>query len=1856
MIQRGLLFTILLSVAGVLSAQENKKWERAIAEKPATVIRQADSLIQYGNDLDRIEGMILKARAEVTRDRSRYPEILKEFEERIRNNDHTIGKVFLCFAAAECYREYYDQNRRAIDQRVEIHSHLPENIAEWSRNLFLAKIREQLTEPLKLGDLLKKADARSYKKLLEENYPYALYPTLFDFACNESIAGLVYLENRQGDFSDAILSIYQRWLDFERTEWNIDAWVAVDLAKLQYERQVVRKKEGDRADSLYLERLLELRKTYNLHPAVVRVMYAEAIFYLNHRPTDNETYRKALELVQEGIKRFPQSDLIDKLKNIERDVERPRIDFQLPEIVYPGILSLKTTYYHLDEAGVILSKVTECSADYYNKKNHREAVRREIVSQQKFSLPKLLAVRDTTLMIPVDRSGLYSLSVAVPGMDPISLEFVCSPFLTTNLTRKGYIDVVVRDAISGASVAGADVRIFVNKDDYTSPYRQVAVFRTDSYGIASMPDTTSERFGSRNVKYEVTTKEHPQGKFNSMYVYPRSPERLDYQVLFTDRKIYRPGQTVYYKGIACFTDSQKSGVERNKKITVELYDANNDELSIQSVTTNEWGSFSGSFVLPAETKNGTFSFRTTGGYAYFRVEDYKLPGFEIFLDTVREGYRFNDTIRFTGKVKSYSGVPVQGGRVAYRITLRSGWWWDQYSEPMENGEVYTEPDGSFSVDFLAKPGRVMERAWGYYYDITIDASDAKGETQTISRQIPIGKEAYTVEVEMPEQIDKNKNEVIRIKAYNRNGIEIPETLQYTIAALPPLNNVKERYDTDTLPAGKILLRGTISTQSDTLPVDFSTWESGAYVLRVENGTETENPHEKVTQRLFYLYADTDTRPPLTTYHWFVPVRTSFREGESAELLFGTSVREACVLYEFFDSRSALIKREQLTLSGEVRKFSIPYRPEYGNRITVFLSFVKDNQLFTDRTTIHREQEEKHLTIRTKVFRDKLRPGEQETWEFTVTDASGKPVAAEIMAALYDRSLDRLSSNNWSFLPQEWGRNVPDWSTVYPGLRTARGQFPLYFRYPELTSFRYFETYSAFSGEVYFIESLTGAMRIPKYVTSEVRLTGAADNSSVQPVVPLRKNFHETAFFYPDLYSNREGEFSLRFTMPEAVTGWKLMMLAHTQDLKVGNLLKEITTSKEMTVAPNVPRFFRSGDQAVLKTNINNLSDTSLSGEAVLELFDPATEEVLFRKTVPFAAGWGENTTATFAFTVPGKITVIGCRVSAATASFSDGEQHLVAVVPDQVLLTQALPLFTESKGTTTYTLKPSAEQRQDYRLTAEVTSNPVWYAVLAIPSLQDPGTTENAIALSAAFYANAVNNAIIHANPQIGAALQVWKSQSPKGADPLEDDELKSILLELTPWAGQAGKPAGQIPALQQFFNQNTLLQRQKQIAEKLIRAQNSDGSWSWFKGFSASPFITCNILTSAARAAVGGDEMITGDVRAMRMNGIRYLDKMIQEQYDEGKKKGRSPAVGYQTLLYLHTRSFYRDLPLADALEAHKAYMEHLKTDWIAYSVYKKGLAATTLFRYGYKEEALRVLNSLKEYATLSPEEGMFWPNNTSSVYSVNSAILTHVAILEAFYEITPDDAAIGRMKIWLLKQKQTQDWADVPSTVDAIYALLLTGDDLLSQQEDAVVKLGNNELKSKPDAPFTGYLKESWEAGEIRPDMLTMELTKQTGAPTWGALYLQYFAPLKNLASGEHSHIRVEKSLYVEQQADGKNRITPVTSPLSTGEKVVVRLKIEVDRDMEYVHLKDLRAACLEPVEQLSGMQWKGGLTYYRETKNSSTNFFFNYLPKGSYIIEYALWVNQSGTYQDGVATIQCLYAPAFTAHSRSTTLQVK
>ena len=301
-------------------------------------------------------------------------------------------------------------------------------------------------------------------------------------------------------------------------------------------------------------------------------------------------------------------------------------------------------------------------------------------------------------------------------------------------------------------------------------------------------------------------------------------------------------------------------------------------------------------------------------------------------------------------------------------------------------------------------------------------------------------------------------------------------------------------------------------------------------------------------------------------------------------------------------------------------------------------------------------------------------------------------------------------------------------------------------------------------------------------------------------------------------------------------------------------------------------------------------------------------------------------------------------------------------------------------------------------------------------------------------------------------------------------------------------------------------------------------------------------------------------------------------------------------------------------------------------------------------------MLNSLKEYATLSPEEGMFWPNNTSSVYYVNSAILTHVAILEAFYEITPEDKAIERMKIWLLKQKQTQDWADVPSTVDAIYALLLTGDDLLSKREDAVVKIGGDELKSKPDAPFTGYLKESWEAGGIRPDMLKMELTKETEAPTWGALYLQYFAPLKEIVSNEHRNIRVEKSLYVEQQADGQTRITPVEVPLSTGDKVVVRLKIEVDRDMEYVYLKDLRAACLEPVEQLSGMQWKGGLAYYRETKNSYTNFFFNYLPKGSYIIEYPLWVNQSGTYQDGIATIQCLYAPAFTAHSGSTAIQVR
>ena len=611
--------------------------------------------------------------------------------------------------------------------------------------------------------------------------------------------------------------------------------------------------------------------------------------------------------------------------------------------------------------------------------------------------------------------------------------------------------------------------------------------------------------------------------------------------------------------------------------------------------------------------------------------------------------------------------------------------------------------------------------------------------------------------------------------------------------------------------------------------------------------------------------------------------------------------------------------------------------------------------------------------------------------------------------------------------------------------------------------------------------------------------------------------------------------------------------------------------------------------------------------------------------------------------------LLGCRIIASSSEFSDGEQHVLPVVSNATLVTQTLPIFTSQQGQQTFKLN-APKGITPYRLTLELTANPIWYAVLALPTINTP-QTDNVTEITASYYVSTLATAIANANPQITNTIRQWMQKSDATlTSPLEKTpELKSILLQLSPWVTEAQNETQQMHSLGELLDVNRQNYISQQAIDKLAELQNEDGGWSWFKGFNSSTFMTENVLEAMARLVSLNVTSHPEKVKKMQIKALQFLDKQIQESYKHVK------TAGYSQILYLYTRSAYRDIPLTKALEAHKYYLGQLETSWPKLSLYEKALTAITMERYGKTEIAKQIICSLKEYSTTTPEMGMYWANNRSTLFT-NSTIQTHVVIMSAFREIEGNSTDMELMKQWLLRQKQTQSWGSTPSTVDAIYALLLTGNNQLTSSEDLSVKLGNKNLNVSPEEKTLGYIKQTFMGKEITPKMMNVTLSKKQQQSSWGALYLQYFEKLDKITS--HSGgISVKKNLFIQKEGDNGNTLTPLAGQdLQVGDRICIRITVTSDQDMQFVHLKDLRAGCFEPTEQLSSNRWQDNIGYYQETTDVATNFFFDFLPKGTHVFEYMVWIAQSGTYQDGITTLQCIYAPQYSANSDAGSLTVQ
>ena len=1672
------------------------------------------------------------------------------------------------------------------------------------------------------------------------------------------------------DLTAAVMQAYQSLLKAYDTETEREGWLLTAVDALNY---LYRNFSGNFSNDVCQQ---ELRKWIHTYPAVKTVpeAYLALAQFLQYQ--NNQVER--LRIVREGIAGYPRYEGINQLKNIEKEILNASLSLEIAT-AYPGEQqSVKVNYKNLTGITLQLYKVNlpVTSAVLQNRTTHFESKYARLQREEHFSLKPTTDYLnvDTTLTIQAPQAGIYFLKAVPDGKKGVSDGTLMNVTALKTIYRPlpdGTLELVVVDAVSGQPVSEAEVTIYTEKGGGYSPQQ---TYQADKQGTLKLDFLNSNKYWY-NAHTAADNAMPILNLWKNDYYYKES-KRKEVLQLFTDRSIYRPGQTVYVSGLAYEMEKDSTRVLADKKYTVSLYDANNNETGKVEVWTNGFGSFSGQFVLPSPCLTGYFSLRAADTSVSFKVEEYKRPTFDVTFEPVKVEYQVGDSIEVAGMAKTFAGAPVQNARVHYNISRSYAWFWRFMGRGSARweGEAMTDADGKFTVPvhFEIDSDRRESPLWYYTYNIQADVTDGAGGTQQANLSLPLGSTSMVLNMDnLPDNWVKEKKLEIKLTAMNLSGEPVDTLVTYQVVEMEEQKDGQEK-------EGRKVLTGTVEANKSFVPEAIYALPSGNYRLKL-SAKDTQG-RECTASKNFLLFSLNDKRPPFVITDWFYQDGLEFDAASPATVYIGSSEKNVYLLYDVFAGNKRL-ESKRIELSDSVVSFRFPYKKEYGDGILVSMAFVKDGRLYSHNARIMKPAPEKKLQLKWTTFRDKLRPGQQEEWKLTVLYPDGSPAEAEMLATMYDASLDKIYSAHKLDFGVDFHYVVPltYWNTSY--MRNAY----LYVDFP-LKRFRavpleYSELIIPSTGRMEAVvvgyggsprATLTGALKIrgrsaanavmnQEAVTDMVLQEEMVETSAQEKAemgsseelaetgdIQIRENFAETAFFYPQLRTNEKGEVSISFVLPESLTRWKFMGLAHTRNVDYGKIEATATASKEFMLQPNMPRFVRVGDKANIAASLMNLSDKGVKGTVRMELFNPETEKVFYSQKQKFDMKGGETGHVNFAFEVSDKYAVMACRMVADGDTFSDGEQRYIPVLTDKQWVTETVPLNVNGEGVHTFSLEnlfnKHSKTASEQRLTVEFTAHPAWYAVQALPVVANP-QNEDALSWATAYYAHSLAAYIVKENPRIKQVFDSWKAQGGTKetfmSNLQKNQELKNILLAETPWLAEATNEAEQKQRIATLFDLNTMNSGLAVSVEKLRELQNGDGAWSWYKGMQGSRYVTTQVMEMLVRLNALTPQDADSRMQPMIQKGFEYLGKQAAEEYKSMKEAEKKGAVGIrpseQVLRYLYICALDGKAPVDE--KVNRYFIDKLSGEGKELTIYGKALGAIILQQAGKVAEAKLFMQSLMEYSVVTDEMGRYFDTPKARYSWFSYKIPTEVAAMEAIQRITKDTKAIDKMKRWLLKQKQTQTWETPIATADAVYVLMATGtSDLLANTGGVEITLGKEVIRTPADDAI-GYIKKT-VSGDVM-NIKKVRVDKEGAGMGWGAVYAQYLESMDQI-SGQGNGLSVSRQLYKGDEALNES------APLKVGDKITVRLTVKADRDMDFVQIKDDRAACMEPLQAVSGFRWGNGLGYYQATKDASTQFFIDQMRKGTYVIEYQVYVNRTGEYQAGIATVQSAYAPEFGGHT--------
>lgn len=2195
-----LIMTFLFSLTATSQNNFDSLWTKVekleIENLPKSALKTVDEIYMKAtkeeNSTQLIKSLFYKSKFSLILEEDAQLKVINSFKKHILESEFPTKNV-LENILANLYWQYFNQNRYKFYNRTHTSKISSEDFTTWDLNTLFKEIHLHFNASLKDEKDLQKIEIEVFADILQlqkDNKTYS--PTLYDFLANNALnfykSSETSITRPSYKFSidneifsgkakvfstlkiaskDSIslqlnaLKTYQKLISFHLKENTKNALAAIDIERLKFVNQNASFQNNE---TLLLETLKSSKKENIGHESEGLYAFEIAQIYFqkaNYKEKENQfKNKKALEICDAIIAKYSKSLGATKCAILKSKIEEKSLSIKAEEFVpIQSNSRVLISYKNIDKLYFTAYKITEKQYKEYQK---TYKIDEKITILKKFEQTKNWSANlrnehdylnyTTEVIVPKLANGFYLiLTSEKESLDEKSI-FGTTTLQVTNLslitnTFNNTNNYQIVDRNNGKPIKNASIHL--NNKGKRNGAEINKKLTTDKNGFASFKSLQYYQ----NIVITVNTN-NDNASFGNHYLYnqkEKNEDELDEEILikpfiFTDRSIYRPGQTIYFKAIVIQKKGKKSDVLKDKFVSITLEDTNGQEVKTLDLKLNEFGSVASEFILPnngltgeftitideSEKQDVTFYDKVDFDYTttYISVEEYKRPKFKTEFNPVTESIKLNDSVTVKGFAKAFSGANITDAKVVYRVRrnvqLPNWYYWrNPYyygnSQEITNGESITDASGHFSIMFKTLPDTSVskESLPVFNYEITADVTDVNGETRSATTVVKVGYHSLLATISIDDKIDKNQKEtILKIDTKNLNDefvaakgtikiykLQAPKNpLRKRPWSAPDYQDISENEFRKRFPNEPFLedennsekwKKGTLVFSKDfdtsnTKEIELESikkWVSGKYIAVLES--EDKFGQEVKDEKKFSIYSTKEKQVTDNRLFTINTDKTFYKVGDDVKLQIGSASKDITVVVQI-ERNQQIIETCLIKLKNNTKTIKIPIKKDDVGGFAVKYHYVNFNDFESGSLLINvLEKPISSIEIETNIFRDKLQPGTEETWSFTIKNDKNDAVSAELLASMYDASLDVFKLHNWQFNPilqkqqyysyqtstanQSFGvtnfnisnnyrnyygfpsinnaeynwfgfslnknnwlnnqylrstkRKLESTRTDFDGTITGvvednfgsplpgvsifiketsygtetdfDGNYSIKIKKGDVLVFNYigFSSKEIIINEQNLLDvvltedanaldevvvvgygtqkrkSITGAVnRIDadalegkvagvevEEITENVpfvQIRGASSNDisnytlyvvdgvivdkfdinqneiaemsvlkdsvakslygarATNGVVIIttksglgkldkelfkikaRKNFKETAFFFPQLQTDKNGKVSFTFTMPEALTRWKLQLLAHTTELKSATKTLQTITQKELMVVPNAPRFLREGDKITLSAKITNLTNNKLSGIAKIYLTDAITgksitKEVLTDKHHPplsessgpdrvsFTVDSNGNTNVFWDLKIPETVQAIQYKIVAQSGSFSDGEQNVLPVLSNRMLVTETLPMWVRSNETKTFTLDKlknnNSSTLKNHQLTLEMTSNPVWYAIQSLPYLMEY-PYECAEQTFSKYYANTLASFVANSNPRIQEVFNIWKNSDALISNLEKNEELKLLIIQETPWLRDAQSETEQKKRIALLFDLNKMKNEQEKSINKLKEMQMNSGGFPWFKGGNyESNFITQHIATGFGHLQKLGVSEFDVATQKMIEKAISYLDGEIIKQYEsliENAKKLSSKKekayleknhLTYFIIQYLYMRSYFTSITMTEKLQKAVDFYQNQTTKyWNDFNLYAKGQIALSLYRNDEKTVSNKILKSLKENSITSDELGMYWKDNNAGYQFYEAPVETQVLLIEVFSELENDAKTIDNLKIWLLKNKQTNRWKTTKATTEAVYALLLNGSDWVSITEMVDIKVGDKEinpakLENVKVEAGTGYFKTSWNTSKINPKMSEVTITKKGNGIAWGGLYWQYFEDLDKITSAE-TPLKINKKLFLKLNSDTGKELQEITNKtkLKVGDLITIKIELKSDRDMEFIHMKDMRASGVEPINVRSTYKWQDNLGYYKSTKDAATNFFFDRIPKGVYVFEYDVRVNNAGNFSNGITTIQSMYAPEFSSHSKGIRLQVE